>query len=121
MWFDVQAALEALGDNEIQRPTPAIPANPANQERKAKRETSQIAEIAGLAAQPPSKTKSLLRAIEESHKPKSQWQARAGALSSHTGLGATVTYQLIDKLLAQGRIIQSKDGVLSIGGNAKGS
>lgn len=120
MWFDVQAALEALGDNETQRPAPANLANPANQEGKPKQESPQIAEIAGLAAQPPSKTKSLLRAIEESHKPQSRWQARAGALSSHTGLGATVTYQLIDKLLAQGRIIQSKDGILSVGGNAKG-
>lgn len=121
MWFDVQAALKALGDTEIQCPPPAIPANPANLERKPRRESPQIAEIAGLAAQPASKTKSLLRAIEEGHKPQSRWQARAGALSSHTGLGATVTYQLIDKLLAQGRIIQSKDGILSVGGNAKGS
>jgi hypothetical protein len=64
MWFDVQAALEALGDTENQPPLPAIPANPANLERKPKREPPQIAEIAGLAAQPQSKTKSLLRAIE---------------------------------------------------------
>ncbi len=121
MWFDVQAALEALGDTETQSPPPANLANPANLERNPRREAPRIAEIAGLAAQTPSKTKSLLRAIEESHKPQSRWQARAGALSSHTGLGATVTYQQIDKLLAQGRIIQSRDGVLSIGRNAKGS
>jgi len=33
MWFDVQAALEALGDNETQRP---LSANPANLEKKPK-------------------------------------------------------------------------------------
>jgi len=120
MWFDVQSELEALGESQFQRPPPANPANPANLERNPKQEAPQLAGIAGIAAQPPSNAESLLSAIEASREPQSKWQARAGALSSHTGLGATITYQLIDRLLAQGRIVQSKDGVLRLADNGGG-
>jgi len=39
---------------------------------------------------------------------------RHGAIATDTALGATVTYQLIDRLIKAGRITQAKDGVLSI-------
>lgn len=42
---------------------------------------------------------------------------RHGAIATASGLGATVTYQLIDRLVASRRLIQAKDGVLSVGGS----
>lgn len=37
-----------------------------------------------------------------------------GTVASETKLGATPTYQLIDKLRAEGRISQARDGELSV-------
>lgn len=39
---------------------------------------------------------------------------RPGPVAIATGYGATVSYQLIDRLVQQGRIQQAKDGSLSI-------
>lgn len=39
---------------------------------------------------------------------------RPGPVATATGLGATVSYQLIDRLIQQGRIQQAKDGALSV-------
>jgi len=38
--------------------------------------------------------------------------ARPGAVATSTGIGATVTYQLIDRLIAEGRICMARDGTL---------
>jgi len=95
MWFDVQAELEALGETQNQHPHPAIPAIPAIQEGNSWPEAPQLAGIAGIAVQTPSNTESLLGAIEASHAPQSKWQARAGALSSHTGLFLSATCAIL--------------------------
>ncbi len=39
---------------------------------------------------------------------------RPGPVATATGFGATVSYQLIDRLVQQGRIRQAKDGSLSV-------
>ncbi len=38
---------------------------------------------------------------------------RPGPVATATGFGATVSYQLIDRLVQQGRIRQAKDGTLT--------
>lgn len=40
---------------------------------------------------------------------------RHGAVATATGIGATVTYQLLDKLIASGKVTQAQDGLLSEG------
>lgn len=39
---------------------------------------------------------------------------RHGVVATKTMLGATVTYRLLDRLIAEGRVAQAKDGTLSI-------
>ncbi len=40
---------------------------------------------------------------------------RPGPIATATGRGVTVTYQLLDRLIAEGRVAQARDGKLSRG------
>ena len=43
--------------------------------------------------------------------------SRHGAIATGANLGTTVTYRLIDKLVASGSLMQAKDGTITIGEN----
>ena len=75
-------------------------------------ETSPIvANVAVVAAPPGDKSEKpitgsdlVVSAIHIASAPDCKWQAHPGAIAMETGLGATVTYQLIDRLIERGKI-----------------
>ena len=42
-------------------------------------------------------------------------KVRVESAPTATGLGVTVTYQLLDRLIANGSVAQARDGELSVG------
>ena len=82
-------------------------------------DTVKPVEIVGTAAPRQTGASLVLSAIEQGNIPGCKWQPRHGSISTKTGLGGTVTYQLIDRLIEQGRVEQARDGVLSIKGAGK--
>lgn len=111
MWFDAKAALEKIRFDEHPIANPAISATSAV---KRGLEVATIAEVAvGSLHNSRNVTNSeqineelVLEAIRDG-------VCRHGAVASRTNLGGTFTYNLIDKLIAEGRIHQAFDGQLS--------
>jgi len=129
MWFDLQAAYDEImgnGENENKQDTPATVATPATQDVKKAGKGDCVAIVADVAAQEPDIQKSppkmktgaeiVLAAIHRGNAAGSKWQSRHGAVAAETGgaMNTTVTYQLIDRLIGQGRVTQAPDGVLSV-------
>ncbi len=104
MWFDVQAALA-----EIEGARCAIAADPP----------PHVAHVAHVARPPARKSENAPRAgqdavtaILDAIRGGNQ---RPGPIATATGRGATVTYQLLDRLIAEGSVAQARDGELSVG------
>lgn len=105
MWFDVEAALAEIGaaaEKRGRKPECGVAdvANVANVaapcEQKSERgEGAEAGEVANVLA-----------AIDAGAE-------RPGSIAVNAGLGVTVTYQLIDRLVAEGRLTIARDGILS--------
>lgn len=108
MWFDAKAALREI---ENQHLTPATSATSATRGGENEVPCSNVADVAAPESQNPQIGQlpdlAVLEAIALGN-------VRPGPIATHTNLGATVTYQLLDKLIALGRIHQARDGVLSV-------
>ncbi len=104
MWFDVQAALA-----EIEGPPRATTAE----------SPPRVAHVAHVARPPALKSENAYRAGQDpeaaildairggNHRP--------GPIATATGRGVTVTYQVLDRLIAEGRVAQARDGELRVG------
>ncbi len=111
MKFDVAAAVaEVLSETQ----TPATVATVATERPKSQPERESSSKVAEVAATRVSKTKTkedreavVVETIRAGN-------IRPGPVATATGFGATVSYQLIDRLVQQGRIRQAKDGSLSV-------
>lgn len=112
MWFDSKAVAQKIENQRL------APATPATLRHEAEGETvgqcRNVAEVAGLQAEKQKMPETLVVAAIGAGK------CRPGPIARQSGLGATVTYQLIDSLLKQGRLIQERDGTLRLtsGGDA---
>ena len=114
MIFDAYAALRKL---ETEAPAPATSATSATNSPKNPNLGGNVASVADVAAP--------TGEISFSEKPMSDetlivdtvkfGASRHGAIATKASLGATVTYQLIDKLVASGRLRIAKDGTITIG------
>lgn len=127
MWFDAHAALaaiEAIAEIWNGTPPPAIPAISAIRGALGSEKGGEIAGIATIAPPKTDIQKShskrlsgaslVMAAIDLGNVEGCKWQSRHGAIATEIGLGGTVTYQLIDRLIEQGRVLQARDGVLSV-------
>jgi len=54
-------------------------------------------------------------AVRKGNHPDSRWQSRHGAIADETGIGVSATYRLIDRLLCEGILTLSADGILTVG------
>ncbi len=104
MWFDVQAALA-----EIEGAPRATTAEPP----------PRVAHVAHVARPPVLKSENGPRAGQEAVTAildaVGRGKRRPGPIATATGLGVTVTYQLLDRLIAEGSVAQARDGELSGG------
>jgi len=104
MWFDPKAALAKI---EREAGHPATSATPAT---SVVEKVPQVAEVAEVAAPEPPKRKTAEIVIIEAI---SAGNLRHGPVAKASGLGATKTYQEIDRMLHAGLIAQAQDGKLS--------
>ena len=99
MWFDAKAALAKI---EMEA---AYTATSATSEAEKAKKVPQIAEVAEVAAPEPPKQKTaeivILDASRAGH-------LRHGPVAKSSGLGATKTYQEIDRMLHAGLIDQAR-------------
>lgn len=119
MWFDPEAALK-----KIERDTPCDSRDTATKSVQIASKPEVCRECRNVAALHPAQKKTVahkktgsqmvLDAIDKGNSPDSGWQPRHGSIASETGLGGTVSYQLIRRLIDNGRITQAPDGVLSV-------
>ncbi|MCL5779307.1 hypothetical protein M1105_20370 [Limibaculum sp. FT325] len=102
MWFDVEAALAEIGSAA---------------EKRGRKPACGVADVANVAAPCEQKSErgegaeagevaNVLAAIDAGAE-------RPGSIAVNAGLGVTVTYQLIDRLVAEGRLTIARDGILS--------
>lgn len=109
MWFDAQSELQKIKNQEH---TPATIARIAANPTENRPECSGAANVTAPTAQIPENAQtdeqSIFAAIRAGN-------ARPGPIAVASGLGATVTYQLLDKLIASGRVRQARDGTLGVG------
>ncbi len=105
MWFDVRAALAEI-ESAPRAETAAEP-------------LPRVAHVAHVARPPALKSENapstgqeaeavILDAIRDGKR-------RPGPIATATGRGVTVTYQLLDRLIAEGRVAQARDGELRVG------
>ena len=110
MWFDVQAALA-----EIEGAPRAIAADPP----------PHVAHVAHVARPPVLNSKNLPSSGQDAKEAIlaviRDGKRRPGPIATATGLGVTVTYQLLDRLIAEGRIAHAPDGKLSGGVKISGA
>lgn len=97
MFFDAKEALA-----RIQGETAATPATPATFNQKAPQSSGSSG-----SSSPHDPENAILEAIKSGAQ-------RHGAVATDTRLGTTVTYQLLDKLIEDGRVVQGRDGILKL-------
>ncbi len=104
MWFDVQAALA-----EIEGPPRATTAE----------SPPRVAHVAHVARPPALKSENAPRAGQDTEAAIldaiRDGKRRPGPIATATGRGVTVTYQLLDRLVAGGSVTQARDGELTVG------
>lgn len=121
MWFDVQAAVANIVSDDktgVAAYPPANPANPANSGQINGPFTSRLAGIAEIAEGDTKIPNSLNGAVTDEFlvlRAIRSGITRHGAIATSSGLGATITYQLLDRLIASGQIEQAQNGILSEG------
>ena len=105
MWFDVQAALA-----EIESAPRAV---------SAAEPRPRVAHVAHVARPPALKSENAPRAGQDAKAAIldaiGRGKRRPGPIATATGRGVTVTYQLLDRLIAEGSVAQARDGDLSVG------
>jgi len=116
MGFDLKRALAEIAERKSSVSESVARANPANRANpEIEPLLAQIARLARAKAQGSQNVPIaeqgvdavILKSIDagnNSHR----------AVSTNTKLGATVTYQIIERLMSVGRIIKEKDGVLKV-------
>ena len=90
MWFDVRAALADLDHDPAERPSRVAHVARVARFPASESEASAIAEEVSEAK--------VIRAIRRGSR-------RPGVIETTAGLGATVTYELLDRLRARGRLV----------------
>ena len=105
MWFDVQAALAEIEGAPRATTTAEHPPHVAHVAHVA-RPPARKSENAPRAGQ--DAVTAILDAIRGGNQ-------RPGPIATATGRGVTVTYQLLDRLIAEGSVAQARDGELSVG------
>ncbi len=105
MWFDVQAALAEI-EGAPRVTTAAEPPPRVAHVAHVARPQALIFGNAPRAGQ--EAVTAILDAIRGGKR-------RPGPIATATGRGVTVTYQLLDRLIAEGRVAQARDGKLSGG------
>ena len=104
MWFDVQAALAEIegapGVTTAESPPRVAHVAHVARPQALKSENSPRAGQEAVTA--------ILDAIRGGKR-------RPGPIATATGSGVTVTYQLLDRLIAEGRVAQAREGELSVG------
>jgi hypothetical protein len=125
MWFDAQLALAGIKEADKTRICAYLPATTATTATSATNtpknpnlggNVASVADVAGSTGEIPFSKKPIndgaliVQTVQFG-------ASRHGAIATATNLGATVTYQLIDRLIASGRLCIAKDGALSVGGD----
>ncbi len=105
MWFDVQAALAEI-EGAPRATTAAEPPPHVAHVAHVARPQALKPENAPRAGQ--DAKAAILDAIRDGKR-------RPGPIATATGRGVTVTYQLLDRLVAGGSVAQARDGELSVG------
>jgi hypothetical protein len=109
MWFDVQAALA-----EIEGAPRAAMAEPP----------PHVAHVAHVARPPAPKSENAHRAGQDAKAAILNairgGKRRPGPIATTTGRGVTATYQLLDRLIAEGSVALTRDGALSMGVKSSG-
>ena len=108
MWFDVQAALAEI--ESAPRATTAT---------TAAKPPPHVAHVAHVARPPALKSENAYRAGQDAKAAILDairgGKRRPGPIATATGRGVTVTYQLLDRLIAGGSVAQAREGELSVG------
>jgi len=116
MGFDVKQALAEIEEQKTSMLESTYGANTANRANPANE--PRLAQIARLARKGALGATNQTSSGQEAEKiivqSMEDGNLRHGAIASSANLGVTVTYQLIERLLSAGRIVQAKDGVLSV-------